>query len=182
MAERPKIRRIRRRRVLIGVAGMAAVLGVGTVLAQQPTAQVPITNVDAEAAPESSEASTHRGTTVRRERLKAALNVDASKVKTVEKGTLKDDRRTMRIVSSRQDLTGFRELGWIADEGVKYGEASCSRKVQVNDEPPEEKPTLLMCWRTSEKKSVYTVVVDLEKNPTPRDSLAALEKQWARMT
>jgi hypothetical protein len=226
-SDHDRTRRVGRRgRTVLGIAGLASVLGAGAFLAsgQQDRTQTAensaattrtaahqslaaadgIAGAPSAAAgrmgpvqpgagaSESPKSVTERlddarganerlGTTVRRPRAETVTNVDASKVRRVEKGTLKDDRRTMRIVSSRQDLTDYAELGWIGDEGVPYGSARCSRTIQISDKPAAEKPTLMICWRTTPKKSVYTIAVDLKKNPTAQDGAAALEKEWKRM-
>jgi hypothetical protein len=145
-----------------------------------PTASEPPKDVT-ERLNDARDANERLGTTVRRPRAKTVTNVDSSKVRRVEKGTLMDDRRTMRVVSSRQDLTDYAELGWVGDEGVPYGSARCSRTIQISDKPAAEKPTLMICWRTTPKKSVYTITVDLRKNPTPHEGVEALEKEWKRM-
>ncbi|GIE33025.1 hypothetical protein Ait01nite_060700 [Actinoplanes italicus] len=136
----------------------------------------------AERLDDARNANKRMGTEVRRQRLREPSKADPGKVRTVENGTLKDNRRMMRIVSSRQDLTNFRELAWIADEGKPFRNARCSRTVQVSENvEPKEKPTMLMCWRLTPKKSVYTITVDLKKNPTPQEGVAALEREWKRM-
>jgi hypothetical protein len=216
----------RRGRTLLGVAGLASVIGTSAFLAsgrtnsehgpenaapaaqmavQQamseaetppgPTAQtgpmgpaVPGTaapgqpKTTAERLNDARSANKRMGTEVRQPRVRTVADVDSSKVRRVERGTLKEDRRMMRIVSSRQDLTDYAELGWIGDEGVPHGPARCSRTIQMSDKPAAEKPTLMICWRTTPEKSVYTITVDLKKSPTAREGVAALEKEWRRMS
>ncbi|WP_436527524.1 hypothetical protein [Actinoplanes sp. HUAS TT8] len=121
------------------------------------------------------------GTTVRRPREKAPTAVDPSKVRRVEIGSVQKDKHLMRIVSSKQDLSGYAELAWVADNGEPHGDANCSRMIQVSDSPPKAKPTLLICWRLTPKKSVYTVAVDLRTNPTAKASVTALDREWKRM-
>jgi hypothetical protein len=215
--------RSRQRRTLLGVAGLASIIGTSAFLASGQTAseqtgEQPHTaaraaaqqaisgqnppagsaaqmgpvapGVNSSDRPKSTEerlsdarnANKRMGTEVRRPRAKEPSRADPAKVRTVERGTLKKDRRMTRIVSSRQDLTNFRELAWIADEGKPYRNARCSRMVQVSENvEPKEKPTMLMCWRLTPSKSVYTITVDLKKNPTPEDGTATLEQEWKRM-
>jgi hypothetical protein len=130
---------------------------------------------------EARGANERLGTMVRRPREKPVSAADPSKVRRVEKGSVQKDKRMMRIVSSKQDLSGYGELAWVADEGEPYGKADCSRMIQMSEAPPKEKPTLLICWRLTPKKSVYAIAVNLKQNPTARDTVAALEKEWARM-
>jgi hypothetical protein len=97
-------------------------------------------------------------------------------------GSHKHDGSTLRIVSARQDLTGYRELAWVADKGTAVGDADCSQKFRFSaDTAAKEKPTLLVCWRTSAERSVYTVMVDPSGRPSKQDSVAALDKRWAEL-
>jgi hypothetical protein len=77
------------------------------------------------------------------------------------------------------DLTGYRELAWVR-EGKPVGEATCTKTIAVSaNVPPKEKPTLLICWRTSAQKSAYTVAVDFDTPPSEAKSVAELGKAWA---
>ena len=99
-----------------------------------------------------------------------------------QSGTLRTDGRMMRVVSARQDLTGLRELAWVADRGVPVGDARCSQRFRfVAGAPATEKPTLLICWRTSAAKSVYTVAVAAEGRPSTAASVAAIDARWTAM-
>lgn len=98
-----------------------------------------------------------------------------------DSGSLRDGG-TLRVVSARGDLTGYKELGWVADDGDPVGPATCSQTFRfANSAKPARKPNLLVCWRTSGTKSVYTVTVDLDGHPSKRDSAAALTKRWNAM-
>lgn len=120
------------------------------------------------------------GTEVRRPLTAAAAQVDPAKVKVMQTGSNRVGRM-MRVSSARLDLTGYRELAWVRD-GKRHGDATCTQKITVSpDVPPRERPTLLICWRTSAKKSVYTVAVDFKKRPPVAASIAELEKAWAAM-
>ncbi|GIF03683.1 hypothetical protein [Actinoplanes siamensis] len=215
----------RPRRAILGIAGLASVLGAGACQTSGPTTgpgPAPATSAAAQQAPgraqgvpapgtsvapqqapgrqlgpvvpapgasrstaerlaEARGANRRLGTTVRRPREKAPVDVDPSKVRRVERGSVQKDRRLTRVVSSRQDLSGYAELAWIADEGEPYGNARCSRNIQMSDAPPRERPTLMMCWRLTPDKSVYAITVDLRRRPTARDTVAALDREWARM-
>jgi hypothetical protein len=96
-----------------------------------------------------------------------------------DSGSLRDDRGTLRVVSARGDLTGYKELAWVANDGDPVGPARCSQTFRfANHAKPARKPNLLVCWRTSAAKSVYTVTVDLDGHPSKQDSVAALAKRW----
>jgi hypothetical protein len=99
-----------------------------------------------------------------------------------ESGTLPKDRRTLKVVSARGDLTGSKELLWVADGGHPVGNARCSQKFRFNSKSDvTEKPTLLICWRTSATRSVYTVAVTLDGRPSEQASVATIDKVWAQL-
>jgi hypothetical protein len=104
-----------------------------------------------------------------------------SDVQVTNSGSLKEDGRTLRVVSARGDLTGYRELAWVTG-AEKVGDASCTQTFKFADNATaERKPNLLICWRTSSTASAYTVMVDLDGKPSKQDSVAALAKQWSRL-
>lgn len=97
-------------------------------------------------------------------------------------GSVKDNRHSMRVVSGKGDLTGQRELAWPADEGTAVGDARCTQNFQFNAQQGAGiRPTMLICWRTSATKSVYTVAVDVKEKPSPQASVATLDKEWRTM-
>jgi hypothetical protein len=103
-------------------------------------------------------------------------------VTVTDSGSLRDDGGTLRVVSARGDLTGHQELGWVANDGDPVGSARCSQTFRfAGNTKPARKPNLLVCWRTSASKSVYTVTVDLDGHPSKKDSVAALGKRWNAM-
>ena len=92
------------------------------------------------------------------------------------------DGEDLKTVSARQDLTGYQELGLAADKGVKYGDSRCTKTIRVSPkDKPRPRPTLLLCWRVSAHKSVYTVAVKLDGRPSAKLSLAAIDKRWAEL-
>lgn len=96
-------------------------------------------------------------------------------------GPLKDGA-TLRIVSARYDLTGQRELLWIADDGTKVGDARCTQNFQFsNNTAPKERPTMMVCWRTSAGKSVVLVAVTPKGRPDAGDTVTRLDEQWTSM-
>lgn len=94
-------------------------------------------------------------------------------------GSIADDHHTMRVVSALTDLTGKLELAWVADAGTPVGDAHCTQNIQVSpDSPARVRPTLVICWRTSPQKSVYTMAVDLDHTPSSAASVALLDQTW----
>jgi hypothetical protein len=101
----------------------------------------------------------------------------------VTTSTSKQDGETLKVVSARHDLTGYRELGWVADKGQKVGSASCTDKIRLSpDDKVRTLPTLLLCWRVSATKSVYTVAVKIGGRPSKRASAAEIDKIWSKLS
>ena len=103
------------------------------------------------------------------------------KVTETQSGSL-NGSGTLKVVSARADLTGQRELGIVADEGVAVGNARCTQNVRFSaGAPAQEKPTLMICWRTSAQKSVYTVSAVKSGRPSAATAVAALDRQWTKL-
>ncbi len=70
----------------------------------------------------------------------------------------------------------------MTEKREQHGDAECTKTIRLSpDVPPRERPTLLLCWRLSGTRSVYTVAVDMDGKPDPEESLVALEKRWATL-
>jgi len=88
-------------------------------------------------------------------------------------------RRTIRVVVGRTDLTGKLELAWVADAGHKVGDAHCTQNFRFAEGAPAGvRPTMLMCWRTSPTLSAYSLTIDFDHRPKDSDGVAALEAAW----
>jgi hypothetical protein len=110
-----------------------------------------------------------------------AKTLDPSAVTVTNSGSPQSGT-TLRVISARGDLTGQREIAWVADDGKKVGDARCSQTIQLSpDVKPARKPTLMICWRTSATRSVVTVMVNLAGHPSAEGSVAALDKRWAAL-
>ncbi|WP_430779991.1 hypothetical protein [Actinoplanes sp. G11-F43] len=106
---------------------------------------------------------------------------DTDDVKRTTKGSLKEGG-IVRIVTARKDLTGQSELAYVAGGIKKHGDASCSQTFQFSSNPtPAKRKNLLMCWRTTDAKSVLAIVVDPKGKPSRDKAVAALEKSWSAM-
>jgi hypothetical protein len=99
-------------------------------------------------------------------------------------GSLEVDGATMRVVSAQYDLTGQRELAWAADNGVGVGPyVRCTQNFRFSsDGPVQERPTMLLCWRTSEGKSVIAFAQTRQGRPSRAASVAAIGLQWAKLS
>lgn len=91
--------------------------------------------------------------------------------------------QTLRVVSGRGDLTGYRELAWVADRGRREAHGTrCSQTIRLSpQEAPKRHPTLLVCWRINEQRSAYTVMVDVGQRPSAKVSVTALDAAWRRL-
>ncbi|GAA0916867.1 hypothetical protein GCM10009557_89070 [Virgisporangium ochraceum] len=88
----------------------------------------------------------------------------------------------MRVVTARGDLTGQREMAWAADDGHRVGNAWCTQNFQFSpDRPASVRPTMLLCWRISDQRSVYVVTVDPSGKPSENDTVAAIDREWAKL-
>ncbi|MFC7527654.1 hypothetical protein [Actinoplanes sp. GCM10030250] len=105
----------------------------------------------------------------------------APPVEMTTKGSLKEGG-IIRTLTARGDLTGQRELAYVAGGVKEYRGVSCSQTFQFSTNPkPEKKDNLVMCWRTSAKKSVAVMVVDPKGKPSKDKAVDAIEKNWRSM-
>ncbi|GIF17760.1 hypothetical protein BJ973_009275 [Actinoplanes tereljensis] len=90
---------------------------------------------------------------------------------------------SLRITSARYDLTGQRELLWVADQGKPVGDGiNCSQKFKFsNNSEAAVRPNMMVCWLTSPAKSVVTVLVDQGGKPTAAESVEAIKAEWAKL-
>ena len=89
-------------------------------------------------------------------------------------------RRTIRVVVGRTDLTGKLELRWAADAGHPVGTARCTQNFKLTDGAPARiRPTMLLCWRTSPTLSAYSLLIDFDHRPQESDGVTALEAAWS---
>lgn len=84
----------------------------------------------------------------------------------------------MRIVSAKGDLTGQHDL-WMVADGFPWGDATCTQTFHLSvGASPQVRNTMLICYRISKTRSVYTIAVDLDKPPSPADSVAVIDSTW----
>jgi len=83
------------------------------------------------------------------------------------------------VVWARADLTGQRELQWVAGGVQSYGDASCTQRFQLgNEKKPSRKKTLLLCWRTSVQRSVIVIMVGVKNAPSKARAVRELDAKW----
>jgi hypothetical protein len=110
------------------------------------------------------------------------IDIDGVAATVTTSGSMPLLHHTMRVVSARADLSGQRELAWAADAGHRVGDAKCTQNFRFNpDSSARVRPTLLLCWRTSATKTVYTVAVDVDHRPSEQASLALIDQVWTKL-
>lgn len=114
--------------------------------------------------------------------LKRPLKQKAAEV-AVNERTVTSGGGTIRITTARGDLTGQRALSIAADEGERVGDGvRCTNRIRFSEGvPAQERPTVLLCWRTSAKRSVVTMAVTPEGKPAPADSIALIRQEWTKL-
>ncbi|GAA2895150.1 hypothetical protein Acy02nite_39630 [Actinoplanes cyaneus] len=110
-----------------------------------------------------------------------AKQAAAAQAKEVTVGSAKAGG-AMRIVTLRGDLSGQREIGWVAGGITKHGPTSCSQRFKLyNEQTPKERPSLLVCWRTSAKRSVVVADTKIGGRPDVGRSLAVIDREWRKL-
>lgn len=105
----------------------------------------------------------------------------ADNIEVTTEGSLKEGG-IVRIMAAREDLTGQRELAYVAGGVQEFRGVPCSQTFQFSTNPqPAKKDNLLMCWRTTPQKSVVAIVVDPKGRPSRDKAIDELEKKWRSM-
>ncbi|WP_127504268.1 hypothetical protein [Actinoplanes solisilvae] len=89
---------------------------------------------------------------------------------------------TIRVTVAAFDLSGRPELALVGDQGWAVGRARCSRSARSDaGAAASAAPPTLVCWRTSPQRSVVTVATSSRGRPATAESIAVLEREWARL-
>ncbi|MDY7090472.1 MAG: hypothetical protein SYR96_35960 [Actinomycetota bacterium] len=89
---------------------------------------------------------------------------------------------TIRITTAKGDLTGKQDQLMAADEGRPVGKARCTQRLRFSEAaPPREISTVLLCWRTSDERSVVTLAVSREGKPSAAASTEVISREWTRL-
>jgi hypothetical protein len=103
-------------------------------------------------------------------------------VGTVVRNEVTPDGAQVRVVSARYDLTPRWKLLGAADAGQPAGDARCTQNFRVDGAPlPQNRPGLLLCWRTSPFKSIVVIVTRASGRPEPAVGEAVISREWASM-
>jgi hypothetical protein len=89
--------------------------------------------------------------------------------------------RSVQLVAARMNLGGKLALEWAGDTGTDVDGARCTRNLSFSPTvPPRERPTAMLCWRTSGGFSTYAFVVDPKAStPIPASvGAAAVNSVW----
>jgi hypothetical protein len=84
---------------------------------------------------------------------------------------------TTRVVVAATDLTGKLDQAWAADAGTAVGDDHCTQNLQLGDRIGV-RPTVSLCWRTSDGLSAYVLVIDPRHPVKPNAAAAALDEAW----
>lgn len=182
MISRDDVRTGRRAGAVAGVTGLAVALGLGAYFAAGGSTAPTATDRTIPAG--SSTVSPGTGGEGPAPAMTPTPQPTSSVPKSFEetqRGSLKSGG-IVRVVSARSDLSGQGELQWVAGGVEPYRNAECTQRFQLGNEPkPARKPNLLLCWRTSAKKSVIAVLVDPKGKPSKAKAVGELDKKWRAM-
>ncbi|GIE33026.1 hypothetical protein Ait01nite_060710 [Actinoplanes italicus] len=90
---------------------------------------------------------------------------------------------TMRITTAEGDLTGQRPLLWAGDEGRTVGPNRCTQSFRFSQgDLGVERPTMLLCWRTSASRSVAVLSVDPDGTPSVEESAKVIDREWEKLS
>jgi hypothetical protein len=90
---------------------------------------------------------------------------------------------TLRITTTRGDLTGQRPLLWAADDGEPAGGSRCTQKFRFSEgDLGGVRPTMLLCWRTSSSRSVAVLSIAKDGAPSTADATAVIEQEWKKLS
>jgi hypothetical protein len=104
-------------------------------------------------------------------------------VSVIDTGSMRRDGATMRLVSALGDLTGRRELSWVADAGVSVGDGFCSQNFHYSAPVATGlNPSLMVCWRVSPLKSVISVAVTKTGTPSAQAGVEAIDRRWEQLS
>jgi hypothetical protein len=90
---------------------------------------------------------------------------------------------TVRVTTARHDLTDSSALLPAGNRGKSVGDGvKCTNKVRfTQDAPATERPTLLVCWRTSSKRSVVTMMATPQGVPSAAPNISIINREWAKL-
>ncbi|KUL32657.1 hypothetical protein [Actinoplanes awajinensis] len=98
------------------------------------------------------------------------------RVETVRNGTV-------RVSSARFDLSDKGDRRLAADQGRLVADGvHCTNRVRFEEgETAVVRDGLLLCWRTSDQRSVVTMAIVKQGVPDTADSVAVIEREWAAL-
>ncbi|GAA2703949.1 hypothetical protein [Actinoplanes palleronii] len=101
----------------------------------------------------------------------------------IKEWTEPTDNGSVRVTTARHDLTDSSTLLLAGDRGKSVGAGvNCTNKVRfTRDAPVTERPTLLMCWKTSSSRSVVTMMAAPDGKPSADDNISIIDREWAKL-
>jgi hypothetical protein len=113
--------------------------------------------------------------------LKRPLTAKGGPIEGLSTRTENTANGTIRITTAKSDLTGRQDQLMAADAGKAVGRARCTQKLHFSNADTREIPTILLCWRTSDSRSVVTLAVARTGKPSMDASVAVIDREWARL-
>ncbi|MEU4622156.1 hypothetical protein AB0G04_19605 [Actinoplanes sp. NPDC023801] len=97
--------------------------------------------------------------------------------------TQKIKNGTIRIATAGRDLSGGPEMLRAGDEGRPVeGGTRCTSKIRFSaDVPAEERAGVLLCWRTSETRSVVALAATPNRKPDTSTVAAIIRDEWSKL-
>ncbi len=101
----------------------------------------------------------------------------------INEWTEKVKNGSVRVTTAHRDLTGESALLIAGDRGKSVGgDVNCTNKVRFSqDAPAMERPTMLLCWRTSSDRSVVTMMATPDGEPSAGASVSIINREWAKL-
>ncbi|WP_157437396.1 hypothetical protein [Actinoplanes subtropicus] len=101
---------------------------------------------------------------------------------TTETTTPLPDGGVRRMVAARGDLSGDRLMLWAADDGTPVDGARCTQRFHFSGAAPAAvRPTMMLCWRLSDSRSVVVLTITRNGRPSATESAAEIDKQWRKL-
>jgi hypothetical protein len=90
---------------------------------------------------------------------------------------------SVRVTTAGHDLTDSSDLLPAGDGGKPVGDGvKCTNRVRFSqDAAPTTRPTLLVCWRTSSKRSVVTMMATPNGEPSAAANVSIINREWAKL-
>jgi hypothetical protein len=113
-----------------------------------------------------------------------ALGDPKTKPVKIDRRTETLGKSTVQIETAQADLSGQGLRLIAAGKGEPAGNGvSCTNSIRfAAGAEPTARPNVLLCWRTSDSRSVVTMTVTPEGKPSKTDSAEIISKEWSKLS